>query len=68
MSVHLVSALSPDVAPFQEDLVKSSVTNEFFLKHPPVRRLGSMLLPELPGLGMELDPDKIESEEILGGS
>jgi L-alanine-DL-glutamate epimerase-like enolase superfamily enzyme len=68
VSVHLVSALSPDVAPFQEDLVKSSVTNEFFLKHPPVRKLGSMLLPELPGLGMELDPDKIETDETIGGS
>jgi L-alanine-DL-glutamate epimerase-like enolase superfamily enzyme len=65
VSMHLVSALSPDVCPFQEDLVKSSVTNEFFLKHPPVRRLGSMLLPEAPGLGMELDEAKIESDEVI---
>jgi L-alanine-DL-glutamate epimerase-like enolase superfamily enzyme len=65
VSVHLVAALSPDVCPFQEDLVKSSVTNEFFLKHPPLREHGSMLLSAQPGLGMDLDETKIESDEVI---
>jgi L-rhamnonate dehydratase len=66
VSAHLVAALSPDVCPFQEDLIKSSVTNEFFLKHTPVRKQGSLLLSDQPGLGMELDPAKIETDEMLG--
>lgn len=65
VSVHLAAALPPDVTPWQEDLVKSSVTNEFFLAVPPRREHGSMLLPEAPGLGMDLDPSKIETDEAL---
>lgn len=65
VSVHLAAALAPDVTPDIEDLIKSSISNEFFLKQPPTRKDGNMLLPTLPGLGMELDPAKIESDEVL---
>ena len=65
VSVHLVAAQSPDVCPEIEDLVKSSISNEFFLASPPERRNGKIVLNEQPGLGMELDSAKIESEEVL---
>lgn len=65
VSIHLVASQSPDVCPEIEDLVKSSISNEFFLAHPPVRRDGKMLLNDPPGLGMDLDPAKMESDEVL---
>lgn len=65
VSMHLVAAQSPDVCPEIEDLVKSSISNEFFLASPPERRNGNIVLNDQPGLGMELDAAKIESEEVL---
>lgn len=65
VSVHLAAALAPDVTPDIEDLIKSSISNEFFLKQPSVREHGKMLLPTASGLGMDLDPAKIESNEVL---
>lgn len=65
VSVHLAAALAPDVTPIIEDLIKSSISNEFFLERPPVRNGGSLLLPEATGLGMTLDDAKIESNELL---
>jgi L-rhamnonate dehydratase len=63
VSVHIVAAQSPDVCPEIEDLVKSSVSNEFFLKQPPVRKNGRLLLSDQPGLGMDLDEARIETDE-----
>lgn len=65
VSMHIVGAQSPDVCPSVEDLVKSSVSNEFFLLRPPERRLGNICLSDQPGLGMDLDPAKIESDEAV---
>jgi len=65
VSVHLVAAQSADVCPQIEDLVKSSITNEFFLAQPPTREDGMLLLNDQPGLGMDLDPSKCETDEVV---
>ena len=42
--------------------MKWNTINQHFLAHPLVPNGGSLNLPEGPGLGMELDPGKIEEE------
>jgi L-rhamnonate dehydratase len=66
--IHFSVTQSPIHTPYQEYLVKWNDIHQHFLAHPvrPVR--GEIHLPEAPGLGMDLDPAKIEhEEEAFGG-
>jgi L-alanine-DL-glutamate epimerase-like enolase superfamily enzyme len=36
-----------------------------FIKDPPLTANGLVQLPEKPGFGIELDPAKVEKQEIL---
>lgn len=60
--IHFSVTQSPIHTPYQEYLVKWNAIHQHFLANPvhPVR--GKIHAPERPGLGMELDPAKIESE------
>jgi len=51
--------------PLVEYLVKWNVINQWFLKHPVHPVNGQLLPPTEPGLGMDLDPDKIEQRREL---
>jgi len=60
--VHVAAAQSPQVVPMVEYLVRIQPRNQWFHRYPlaPVR--GSIPLPSAPGLGLELDPEKIRSQ------
>ena len=58
-TVHLLAAQPPDVCPLLEYLLTWNQVNQFFLKNPIQPRNGEVTLPEGPGMGMDLDEDKI---------
>ena len=60
--IHFSAAQPPNQVPLIEYLVKWNEINMHFLKDAPWPENGSVAVPDRPGLGMELDPDKIKSE------
>ena len=65
--IHFSLAQSPVHTPYQEFLVKWNAINQHFLAHPVTPVQGAIGAPAQPGLGMALDPAKIESEtEVFG--
>ena len=65
ITIHFSVTQSPIHTPYQEYLVKWNDINMFFLKHPLRPEKGAVALPQGPGVNMELDPAKIETEEEL---
>ena len=64
--LHFSLAQSPLLTPLQEYLVKWNAINQHFLAHPVTPQDGVLHLPCWPGLGMDLDPGKIERQtEVL---
>ncbi len=64
--IHFSLAQSPILTPYQEFLVKWNTINQHFLAHPVVPEGGMIAAPTQPGLGMDLDPAKIEEQaEVL---
>jgi L-alanine-DL-glutamate epimerase-like enolase superfamily enzyme len=61
-NIHFSLTQSPIHTPWQEYLVKWNSIHQHFLLHPVMPVRGEIAAPELPGLGMDLDPAKIESE------
>jgi L-rhamnonate dehydratase len=61
--IHFSLAQSPIHTPYQEYLEKWNAIHQHFLLHPvhPVR--GMIHCNDRPGLGMDLDPARIEAEE-----
>jgi L-alanine-DL-glutamate epimerase-like enolase superfamily enzyme len=60
--LHFSLAQSPLLTPLQEYLVKWNAINQHFLAHPVMPQDGVLHLPHWPGLGMDLDPGKIERQ------
>lgn len=60
-TVHLIAAWSETTCPLLEYLIKWNEIHQFFLKNPIKPSGGVVTLPKTPGIGMELDEDKIES-------
>jgi L-alanine-DL-glutamate epimerase-like enolase superfamily enzyme len=60
--LHFSLAQSPILTPLQEFLIKWNAINQHFLAHPVVPERGSFAVPTQPGLGMDLDPAKIEAQ------
>lgn len=66
VNLHFSLAQSPLLTPLQEYLVKWNTINQHFLAHPMVPEGGVLRPPGQPGLGMDLDPGKIERQtEVL---
>ncbi len=65
-ALHVAGSQSPTTVPFVEYLVRHQETKQFF--HKPIYRPedGALRLPDLPGLGLVLDMDKIETMDIQG--
>jgi L-alanine-DL-glutamate epimerase-like enolase superfamily enzyme len=59
--LHFTLAQSPILTPYQEYLVKWNAINQFFLAHKLEPRNGHLSQPVQPGLGMDLDEERIES-------
>jgi L-alanine-DL-glutamate epimerase-like enolase superfamily enzyme len=62
-ALHVAGAQSPTTVPYVEYLVQHQEVKQYF--HKPVYQPenGTLALPGLPGLGIVLDPAKIESRE-----
>ena len=64
-NVHLSAALPALSCPMVEFLVKWNVILQFFWTEPLVPVDGYVTVPDRPGMGMELDMDKVEEEREL---
>jgi L-rhamnonate dehydratase len=64
-TIHFSVTQSPIHTPYQEFLVKWNAIHQHFLAHPLVPKGGVIRAPEAPGLNMDLDEAKIESERAL---
>jgi len=64
-SVHLIAAWPVTTCPMLEYLIKWNEIHQFFLKNPPKPVNGYVEVPTQPGIGMDLDEDKIETKREL---
>ncbi len=64
-NVHLMASQPALMAPILEYLVKWNQIHQFFFADPIVPKNGTVTVPNRPGIGMELDPAKIEQERYL---
>ena len=64
-NLHLLYALPPTLAPLLEYLLKANTLSQWFFKYPVVPENGAVPPPTRPGLGMELDEAKIESQREI---
>lgn len=64
-TAHVIAAWPQTTCPILEYLVKWNEIHQFFLKTPLKPVGGKVILPTTPGLGMELDKDKIEKQTDL---
>jgi L-rhamnonate dehydratase len=61
-ALHLAGAQSPEVVPYVEFLIHHQASKQYFHKPAYLPEQGMVKLPELPGLGLVLDEDKIEQQ------
>jgi len=64
-TVHLIAAWPVTTCPLLEYLMKWNEIHQFFLKHPIKPVGGEVTLPTGPGIGVELDQAKIESQREI---
>jgi L-alanine-DL-glutamate epimerase-like enolase superfamily enzyme len=64
-NLHLSVAQPVTLVPWIEFLVKWNEIHQHFLKFPVKPVNGVITVNDEPGLGMDLDPAKIESEKYL---
>jgi L-alanine-DL-glutamate epimerase-like enolase superfamily enzyme len=64
-TANLIAAMPPNVCPLLEYLVKWNEVHQFFLKNPLKPVGGVVRLPEIPGIGMDLDESRIESQRVV---
>jgi len=64
-TVHLIASQPVNICPMLEYLVKWNQIHQFFLKDPIQPEGGVVALPKRPGMGIELDLEKIESQHEL---
>ncbi len=63
--VHVPAAPPTTLVPLQEYLIKWNVIHQWFLRNPVTPVRGVITLDDRPGLGMELDENKIEEMRPL---
>jgi L-rhamnonate dehydratase len=63
VGIHFSLAQSPIATPLQEFLVKWNAINQHFLAEPVTPRAGAIDAPTTAGIGMDLDPAKVEQQE-----
>ncbi len=64
-NTHFTAAQSPSVTWIQEYLVIWNSIHQFFLADPIRPDRGTIEVPDHVGIGMDLDPERIDSEEEL---
>ena len=65
-NVNFTFSQPPTLVPMVEYLVKWNILHQWFLKTPVHPVQGAVGLPAAPGLGMDIDEDKVESRQELG--
>jgi L-alanine-DL-glutamate epimerase-like enolase superfamily enzyme len=56
-----LAACTPEYTYYQECSIEKTPNQSFFLSAPPVIRDGKYQIPDAPGMGLELDMEKLES-------
>ncbi len=64
-TAQFIAAQSPTLCPILEYPIKWNEIHQFFLLHPLKPVDGTITVPVRPGMGMELDEAKIETEREL---
>ncbi|MBV8818636.1 MAG: mandelate racemase, partial [Acidobacteriaceae bacterium] len=64
-ALHVVASQSPGTCPLVEYLVTKMRSYYHFEKHPLHIERAHFTLPDRPGYGIELDPDKVESQKLV---
>jgi L-rhamnonate dehydratase len=64
-ALHIVASQSPALCPFGEYLINYVPEKLHFMKDPLITGDGLVTLSEKPGFGIELDPAKVEKQEVL---
>jgi L-rhamnonate dehydratase len=64
-ALHIVASQPPAVCPFGEYLINYVPEKLHFIKDPPLTTNGLVQLSDKPGFGIELDPAKVEKQEVL---
>ena len=64
-NAHFIAAQSPTLCPILEYLVKWNQIHQHFLLNPLEPVNGTITMPTRPGMGLALDPAKIEQEREL---
>jgi L-alanine-DL-glutamate epimerase-like enolase superfamily enzyme len=64
-NLQLMASQPALMAPILEYLVKWNAIHQHFFTDPIVPQNGVVTVPDHPGMGMELDPAKIEQERYL---
>jgi L-alanine-DL-glutamate epimerase-like enolase superfamily enzyme len=65
-ALHVAGAQSPTTVPFVEFLIRHQDSKQWFQKTIYRPEQGMVKLPDLPGLGLELSEEKLESKERVG--
>jgi L-rhamnonate dehydratase len=64
-ALHIVASQPPAVCPFGEYLINYVPEKLHFIKDAPLTSNGLVQLSDKPGFGIELDPAKVEKQEVL---
>ncbi len=64
-ALHVVASQSPAVCPLVEYLINAMPAKLWFQRHRLLTDNGSLLLPERPGFGIELDEERVENIELV---
>ncbi len=64
-SAHFIASQPPNLCPLLEYLIKWNEVHQFFLKTPLKPQGGVVRVPETPGLGMDLDDAKIDTQQVM---
>jgi L-alanine-DL-glutamate epimerase-like enolase superfamily enzyme len=67
-ALHVIGSQSPMTFPLGEYLINKMRHYYHFEKRAPVPQRAHIMLPKEPGFGIELDPEKIESQKVLNWS
>ena len=67
-TAQLIASMPPNLCPRLEYLVKWNEIHQFFLKSPLKPVGGVVRVPETPGIGMDLDESRIESQQVVSWS
>ena len=61
-AIHVIASQSPVTCPLAEYLIQKMATYYYFEKYPPRLAGARFPLPDRPGLGVELDPAKVQKQ------